>query len=364
MGCGESKDVQRISSSDAQKKLQSSLKGLDVVRISSASSSSSGVGSGESGSAPNSPEEKLFGLESEDSLGHLPTTLENIPNSDLGESLDCRRGGGGNNWYKTTKTPPTSSVTAPNSSSARSQDSSDSGIYDLDDDYSFVITENSPPELVKRVIDDFTPIENLDLTLTGKQCPRLLSGYQKARQEEAEILASLREEGFISTSRQRAGGGMAFEIIEATPATESASSSKFKPKDFLPQGTKDYLESQRTKHQLKNFTPEDVEQRMQLAEERRLAEIAAKKEKMVSLYKNDAEEKKSHELRDKLVNKKDAALEKREAHLKELRDKLKEKNKKIQQVKLKKLINGPPVPIPVAPSAAAYRDRAYDDFFN
>lgn len=66
--------------------------------------------------------------------------------------------------------------------------------------------------------------------MTGKQCPRLLSGYQKARQEEQAILASLREEGFIATSKQKAGAGIAFEIIEATPATESASSSKFKPK--------------------------------------------------------------------------------------------------------------------------------------
>lgn len=69
-----------------------------------------------------------------------------------------------------------------------------------------------------------------DLTVTGKQCPRLLSGYQKARQEEQAILASLREEGFIATSRQKVGSSIAFEIVEATPATESASSKKLKPK--------------------------------------------------------------------------------------------------------------------------------------
>lgn len=58
----------------------------------------------------------------------------------------------------------------PASSSARSNDSSDSGIYDLDDDYSFVITENSPPELVQRVVADFTPVENLgdDQGLLGR----------------------------------------------------------------------------------------------------------------------------------------------------------------------------------------------------
>lgn len=88
MGCGESKDVQQISVSAAQKKLEDSLKDLDVVRLSSASSSS-GLGSTGSGSAPNSPgeeEARLYHQESVDSLGALPTTLENIPNSDLGVS--------------------------------------------------------------------------------------------------------------------------------------------------------------------------------------------------------------------------------------------------------------------------------------
>ena len=69
-----------------------------------------------------------------------------------------------------------------------------------------------------------------DLIVTGKQCPRLLSGYEKARQEEQAILASLREEGFIATSKQKCSTGIAFEIVEATPATESAGSSKIKPK--------------------------------------------------------------------------------------------------------------------------------------
>ena len=48
-----------------------------------------------------------------------------------------------------------------NSSSARSNNSSDSGICDLDEDYSFVITENSPAELVRKVENEFTHIENL-----------------------------------------------------------------------------------------------------------------------------------------------------------------------------------------------------------
>lgn len=366
MGCGESKDVQQISVSAAQKKLEDSLKDLDVVRLSSASSSS-GLGSTGSGSAPNSPgddEASLFHQESVDSLGALPTTLDNIPNSDLGESLDCRRGV--SLWPKPPAAPPSSSVFPPASSSARSNDSSDSGIYDLDDDYSFVITENSPPELVQRVVADFTPVENLDLTLTGKQCPRLLSGYQRARQEEAEILKSLREDGLISTSKQRAGGGVSFEIIEATPATESSTSSKFKPKDFLPEETKQHLEAQRNKFHLRNLTSADVSRKMHMAEQRRQAEMEAKMEKIAMLTKGgDGSEKKSQEIKEKAVKKNDAALEKREAHLKELRDKLKEKNKKVQQIKLKKLINGPPVPVTVGSASAAFRnDDSFDNFFN
>lgn len=93
--------------------------------------------------------------------------------------------------------------------------------------FHYTLSPPPPPplETVQNLFGSLT-----DLTLTGKQCPRLLSGYQKARQEEASILASLREEGFISTSKQKTGGGVAFEIIEATPETESAGSSKFKPK--------------------------------------------------------------------------------------------------------------------------------------
>ncbi|XP_071537609.1 uncharacterized protein [Panulirus ornatus] len=369
MGCGESKELQRISVSDAQRKLESSLEGLEVMRLNSALSSSQGS-TGSRSSAPHTPEDKVLrSQESKASLGDLPTTLESIPNNDLGESLDCRRSIAP--WFKPPMAPPTSSVTpstsstTPPFSSAKSVDSSDSGIYDLDDDYSFVITENSPPELVRRVEAEFTPIENLDLTVTGKQCPRLLSGYQKARQEEASILASLREEGFIATSRQKSGGGVAFDIIEATPETESAGSSKFKPKDFLPRGTKQHLETQRNKFNLRDLTHADVNMKMHLASERRQAELDTKKEKMAALYKKEnSEEKKRQALRDKLVQQKDAALEKREAHLKELRDKLQAKNKKIQHVKLKKLINGPPVPVPVGPSAKAFIGKAaFDNFF-
>ncbi|KAK8739618.1 hypothetical protein OTU49_003428, partial [Cherax quadricarinatus] len=164
-------------------------------------------------------------------------------------------------------------------------------------------------------------------------------------QEEQSILESLREEGFITTSRQKAGRGVAYEIIEATPQTESAGSSKLNPKDFLPEETKQHLESQRNKFSLRDLTHHDVSRRMHQANERRQAELESLKEKMASLYrKEDVGEKRRQELERKMTQQNDSALEKREAHLRELRDKLQAKNKKAQHVKLKKLINGPPVP--------------------
>ncbi|XP_063874446.1 uncharacterized protein LOC135107927 [Scylla paramamosain] len=319
---------------------------------------SSATSSGQGSSVPHTPEEKDQQRARESPSG-IPTSLENIPTNDLGESLDCRRAA---TWYHASKGAAASLPTT--STSTRSVDSSDSGIYDLDDDYSFVITENSPPELVRRVEADFTPIENLDLTVTGKQCPRLLSGYQKARQEEQAILESLREEGFIATSKQKCSTGIAFEIIEATPATESAGSSKIKPKDFLPEGTRQHLESQRNKFNLRDLTHADVRMKMEMADMRREAELTSKKEKMAALCRNEnVEEKKANDLREKLTQQRSSALEKREAHLKELRDKLQAQNKKAKQVKLKKIINAPPVPVPFGPTAQVFLGSNNNDSF-
>ncbi|MPC74548.1 hypothetical protein E2C01_068908 [Portunus trituberculatus] len=53
----------------------------------------------------------------------------------------------------------------------------------------------------------------------------------------------------------------------------------------------------------------------------------------------------------------------REAHLKELRDKLQAQNKKAKQVKLKKMINAPPVPVPLGPTAQVFLGSNNDDSF-
>ena len=53
----------------------------------------------------------------------------------------------------------------------------------------------------------------------------------------------------------------------------------------------------------------------------------------------------------------------REAHLKELRDKLQAQNSKAKQVKLKKIINGPPVPVPLGSTKQLYLDHV-DSLFD
>lgn len=49
--------------------------------------------------------------------------------------------------------------------------------------------------------------------------------------------------------------------------------------------------------------------------------------------------------------------------MKELRDKLQAQNSKAKQIKLKKAINGPPVPVPLGSTRQVYLDTV-DSFFN
>ena len=47
-----------------------------------------------------------------------------------------------------------------------------------------------------------------ELEVVGKAVPRLLSGYQKNRMEEKQILQSLREEGLIAMPKAKATNGL------------------------------------------------------------------------------------------------------------------------------------------------------------
>ncbi|KAK3859660.1 hypothetical protein Pcinc_034242, partial [Petrolisthes cinctipes] len=89
MGCSESKDLRPISISEAQKKLESSIEGLEVTRLSSSSSSSaasvtssSGRHNASSSGSPLTPPEEKSGVVL--AGGEIPASLESIPNNDLG----------------------------------------------------------------------------------------------------------------------------------------------------------------------------------------------------------------------------------------------------------------------------------------
>ncbi|KAB7496933.1 hypothetical protein Anas_03849 [Armadillidium nasatum] len=135
-------------------------------------------------------------------------------------------------------------------------------------------------------------------------------------------MESLRQEGFISTSKQKSTGGLAFEVTEATPVAESAG-GKIKP----------------------------------------MLEMEAKLEKLSSLSHKTSIEEKVEEMKKKKDTKEESAIGKREAHLKELRDKLKAQNQRARQIKLKKTINGPPVPVPFKSKPGAANNDDDDDFY-
>ena len=79
-----------------------------------------------------------------------------------------------------------------------SVDSNDSGYDEYDEEYSHIITESSAANLVQKVEHDFRPVDLPELlVITGRACTRILSGYQKNKAEEINILNSLREEGLL-----------------------------------------------------------------------------------------------------------------------------------------------------------------------
>ncbi|XP_018008273.1 uncharacterized protein LOC108665974 [Hyalella azteca] len=334
------------------------------------------AGSSGRGSKPPTPADgdKLYGNGAPISFisGRIPSAYDSIPSSDLGESLDVRRAArlfrNESQSLPNTTSDPTEEF-KPNFDeenpppgtasffhtphSACSGESSDSGISDPGEEYAFVITENSPPEVVKKVEEAFIPVENLNLIITGKACPRLLSGYQQTRVEEAAILESLRQEGFIATSKSKSAGGISFEVVEAAPGTVSVGS--IKPENLVPIPAVRKMEARRARFGPGDRTQEELEERWSGAEQRRQAELDARKEKMAELIrKTEGEKEKMEQLAKRHETKTETAIANREVHLKELRDKLKAKNQHAQHVKLKKLINGPPVPVPLVRTVSDY----------
>ncbi|CAG7822307.1 unnamed protein product, partial [Allacma fusca] len=87
----------------------------------------------------------------------------------------------------------------------------------IDEDYGGefdFITENSDQQLVRKVISEFNPPNNLELVIIGIPCSRLLSAVQRTKLEEARILESLRNEGLIARPLKNALNATGFEIVE------------------------------------------------------------------------------------------------------------------------------------------------------
>ncbi|KAF8790361.1 uncharacterized protein LOC129960799 [Argiope bruennichi] len=222
-------------------------------------------------------------------------------------------------------------------SSKSSSSSWDSGVYELEDDYSHVITENSDPGKVREVDNEFVPNEDLELILVGKACPARLSARDRDMMEQQTILQVLREEGLIVRPPSRAVGGIRFELIAAQNALSNQSSSirKLPPLSI------------RKKHKEKKaeLTHEEIQQKLMQAEERRKKRTEEKLNKLATKDRQEIQtiaEQQAEINRQKLNKKLQIKAESREKYLNEMQEKLKAREEHAQKVRERKkmLANG------------------------
>jgi len=261
-----------------------------------------------------------------DTKGVLPNSLlATIPSSDLGESLDCRPA------KVVTDTGPVSR-SAP--VSANSQDSGDSGYDEYEDENAHIITEHSTKDLVNGVIQEFKPVDLPELlVITGRACTRILSGYEKTKKEEQNILASLRAEGLLAKPGGKSQGGISFEIVDmkAGDLKESFISTS----SLLPEKKLSRLEQRR-----ENVKKGDVDLDAELAEadERRKTMEIERIKKLAELSGLDKIEKARSTQIQRDETKQEQAMQQRREKLETMRSKLKEKTKKVDMLRLKKAL--------------------------
>ncbi|CAL1271744.1 unnamed protein product [Larinioides sclopetarius] len=222
-------------------------------------------------------------------------------------------------------------------SSKYSSSSWDSGVYELEDDYSHVITENSDPGKVREVDKEFVPNKNLELILVGKACPARLSARDRDVMEQQAILEVLRDEGLIVRPPSKAVGGIRFELVEAQNALSNQSSSIHK----LPPL------SIRKKHKEKKseLTHEEIQQKLIQAEERRKKRTEEKLNKIATKDRQEIQtiaEQQAEINRQKLNQKLQTTTESREKYLSEMQEKLKAREEHANKVRERKkmLANG------------------------
>jgi len=261
-----------------------------------------------------------------DSKGVLPNSLlASIPSSDLGESLDCRPTKPAQNTEPMSRSAPVS---------ATSLDSGDSGYDEYEDENAHIITEHSGKDLVNSVVENFKPVDLPELlVITGRACTRILSGYEKTKKEEQNILASLRAEGLLAKPGGKAQGGISFEIVDmkAGDLKESFISTS----SLLPGKKLSRLEQRR-----ENVRKGEVDLDIELAEadERRKVMEAERIKKLAELSGLDKIEKARSQHIVKDQSKQDQAMLQRKEKLESMRSKLKEKTKKVDMLRLKKAL--------------------------
>jgi len=278
------------------------------------------------------PKFEKDGWEGLDSRGELPNSLlDTIPSSDLGESLDTR--GHHAHLGKEPEVEQNSGGTRSAPVSANSLDSGDSGYDEYDEDYSHIITEYSSKDIVEAIIQEFRPVDLPELlVITGRACTRILSGYEKNKQEEERILSDLRTEGLLAKPGGKSKSGMSFEIVDMN---SDLNESFVSTSSLLPSVKLSRLEQRR---ETVKKTDVDIETQMAEAEVRRRNMEAERIKKLSELSGlNKIEKSRAEQIKQQEV-KQEVAMQQRKEQLESMRSKLKQKSKKADMVRLKKAL--------------------------
>ncbi|CAC5410932.1 unnamed protein product [Mytilus coruscus] len=213
--------------------------------------------------------------------------------------------------------------------SATSKLSKKSGDSGLEADYAFVITEDSDPDKVQQIEQEFCQNENLELTLNGTQCPVRTSAKDRERMEEAMILQSLREEGLITKQQKVSTNYATFEIVAADTTG-----------DIRPPPRLEKLERRRKKKKI--LTEEEIKEKLERAERRKRKKEEERLNKIKDLEKSNTNNclelfMVSQKQKEETVNKKlDTAAENKEKKLRELREKQLERERRAERVRQRK----------------------------
>ncbi|XP_040355214.1 uncharacterized protein LOC121045875 [Ixodes scapularis] len=218
--------------------------------------------------------------------------------------------------------------------------SEDSGVHELYEEYADVITEFSDPEKVRAVELDFNPLKDIDLVVEGKQCPRRLSGKDRDRHEQEVILEKLRTEGLVLRPESKASGGVAFELVSASAASDTGG-LRSQTRQLPPL-------LQKRKKTTKGSVEPDVTERS-IRDKLKRAEDRRKKQEREKVKKTQVSKDKSTPLKPveetkllKQAVRMAATLESREKRLEDMVQKLKEKELHANAVRRRKFLLSDP----------------------